>query len=113
MRSERRASPRIAKPIRVLVYDPEDALQQPYVGWVVDRSQGGVRLTFRRAGLKKGDIFLIRPASSTANQWVGVKVKNGRWTDNSLEVGCRFVRPTGDLMLQPPADSRSSRLPAE
>jgi hypothetical protein len=51
---ERRAWPRIKKPIRVLIHDPEDALEQPYVGWIVDRSQGGLCLTFRRVGLNTG-----------------------------------------------------------
>ena len=91
-KTERRAYPRIAKSIRVLIYDPEDALQQPYVGWIVDRSEGGLCLAFSRAGLKKGDVFLVRRASSNEKQsWVAVKVKNGRWNNNRQEVGCQFV----------------------
>ncbi len=68
---ERRAYPRTAKRIRVLIYDPEDAMQQPYIGWIIDRSQGGLCLAFSRAGLKMGDVFLVRPATSKGHASVG------------------------------------------
>jgi len=89
---ERRAWPRMAKLIRVLVLDPEDALQHPYVGWIVDRSQGGLCLAFRRVGLKMGDVFLVKPALSKGQPWITVKVRNGRWRNSRLEIGCQFVR---------------------
>ena len=98
---ERRAWPRIAKLIRILILDPEDALQHPYVGWIVDRSQGGLCLAFRRVGLKMGDVFLVRTTSSNVDQpWLAVKVKNGRWRNSRLEIGCQFVRAFPGVMLQ-------------
>lgn len=88
---ERRASKRIKKSMRVLVHDPEDALQQPYVGWILDHSQGGLCLALRRAGLKTGDVFAVRLAQKGEQPWFAVKVKNGRWRNSRLELGCEFV----------------------
>jgi hypothetical protein len=73
---ERRAWPRFHKPYRVLILDPEDGLQEPYVGWVVDRSEGGLCVVFKRVGLKIGDTFLIELDADSENEpWTAVAVK--------------------------------------
>jgi hypothetical protein len=100
--SERRTSPRVQqKSCRVLIIDPEDGLQEPYLGWVVDRSEGGLCLAFQRIGLKVGDVFLVELApDSEAAAWVAVRVKNGRWRNNRLELGCEFVPDEAMVVLQ-------------
>lgn len=90
---ERRAWPRIKRNIRALIHDPEDALEQPYVGWILDESHGGLCLAYKRIGWKTGDVFSVQPAvpEDGKQPWFTVMVKNGRWRNNRLELGCAFV----------------------
>jgi hypothetical protein len=93
---ERRTEHRIKETLRVLIHDPEDALQQPYVGWILDRSQGGLCLAFRRAGVKRDDIFAVRLSQGAGKQpWFAVRVKHGRWRNSFLELGCQYVQGLG------------------
>src|SRR5262245_23615450 len=41
---ERRACPRSPKNIRVLVLPEDCAVDEPYGGWIIDASRGGVRI---------------------------------------------------------------------
>jgi hypothetical protein len=89
---ERRASPRTKSPTRAVILDSEDALQQPHFGWLLDRSAGGMCLVFKQIGLKLGDKLLVELDPESENEvWFTVKVKNGRWQRNRLELGCEFV----------------------
>lgn len=89
--------------IRVFVLDPQDAIQEPTVGWVVDRSHGGVCLAYTRRGLKLGDVLMIqRPSARDDQPWVEVRIRNGRWRKSQLELGCELGqnRDWADALLQ-------------
>jgi hypothetical protein len=89
---ERRAWPRFHQLCRVFILDPEDVLQQLSVGWIVDRSEGGLCVAFKRAGLRIGDTFLVELDPDNENEpWTAVAVKNSRWRNDRLELGCEFV----------------------
>jgi hypothetical protein len=102
MQSERRTWPRFRKPFRVLILDPTDSLEEPYYGWIVDRSRGGVCLCSNRSDVAHGDILLVQPASANAElPWVSVKVKNQRRKASRTELGCEFVQHHGwEQLLQ-------------
>jgi hypothetical protein len=93
---ERRASPRRRKQLKVLVSDPADALNEPYAGWLVDRSQGGICLTFCRSEVELGNILMVQPASASGTlPWVEVQVKNRRPKNARVELGCQFAQHRG------------------
>jgi hypothetical protein len=90
---ERRASARQQKVLRVLVVDPADALEEPYRGWVVDRSQGGICLSFPRSDIEAGSVLKVQPLSTMAGlPWVEVRVKHRRQKRSRVEFGCEFVQ---------------------
>jgi hypothetical protein len=76
------------------------ASEEPCIGWVVDRSPGGLRLRLR-ARLEKGAVVSIRPVHAPERlPSVQVEVRSCRPGDGGWEVGCRFVRrPSWDVML--------------
>jgi len=76
------------------------ASEEPCIGWVVDRSTGGLRLRLL-ARLEKGAVVSIRPVHAPERlPWVQVEVRSCRSGDGGWEVGCRFVRrPSWDVML--------------
>lgn len=90
---ERRASARQQKVLQVLVVDPADALEEPYRGWIVDRSQGGICLSFPRSDIEVGNVLKVQPHSTTATlPWVEVRVKHRRLKRSRVEFGCEFVK---------------------
>jgi hypothetical protein len=90
---ERRVWPRSRKALRVLILDPAEVLQEPYHGWIVDRSQGGVCLCYNNSEAEEGDVLLVQPASTDAAlPWVRVKVKHQRRKASRTELGCEFVQ---------------------
>jgi hypothetical protein len=88
---ERRASPRIRERLPVLVTDSEDALEHPYAGWLVNRSQGGVCLFFRRTAIAVGALLLIRFRTANRVPAVLVRVCNRRGREDAVELGCQFA----------------------
>lgn len=99
--TERRAWPRRKDTVRVAVTDVEDALEQPFTGWVVDRSAGGLCISFDPQPLSVGKLLTVQPYRSAAP--VEVRVKNARRKAGQVQVGCEFVHPGGDHMLWSPA----------
>jgi hypothetical protein len=89
---ERRASARVCSKQRVFVYDPADALEEVYAGWIVDRSQGGVCLSLARSDIEEGSILVVRPSTVPALPGIEVRVKNRRQRQGQLYFGCEFVR---------------------
>jgi hypothetical protein len=90
---DRRFFPRVRKPFPVLVLDPADALEEPYRGWVVDRSRGGVCLALNRTGLEIGNVLMVQPRSAAAAlPWISLKVKNRRVGKKRVDLGCEFVQ---------------------
>jgi hypothetical protein len=78
---------------------PEDcALEEPYGGWVIDTSRGGVRIRLPHELVPVGTILYIRsPFASRKVPWTVVRVKNLRRTDECFELGCEFLeQKTGD-----------------
>jgi hypothetical protein len=95
-RTERRSSPRRNKLVRVFVFDPADALDEVYTGWMVDRSNGGVCLSFPRCDIAAGNILMVQPAGGKGElPWVKVKVKHRREKASRVELGCEFVQKRG------------------
>jgi len=91
---ERRACPRACGKQRVDVYDAEDALEQVYAGWIVDRSQGGVCLSLRHSEIEEGSVLALRPPSAPPfSRGVEVRVMNRRQKkEGTVFLGCVFVR---------------------
>jgi hypothetical protein len=89
--SERRAHPRQRKVVRVLIADPADALEEPFPGWIVDRSPGGVCVSSNRSDVEEGNILKVQPISGCeGGPWVEIVVKNRRWKRSRVELGCVF-----------------------
>ena len=94
--TDRRAHARSRKLVRVLVADPADALDHLYAGWIVDRSRGGVCLSFPSANVEEGNILMVQPASASGElPWVRVQVVNRRQKASRVELGCQFVQRAG------------------
>lgn len=95
--SERRAYSRRSENLRVLVSDPEDALNEPYPAWVVDRSPGGVRIAFDSSRVDLSLELQIQAATSAFP--VDIRVRNRRRRDGRVELGCEFLEPHGERAL--------------
>jgi hypothetical protein len=89
---ERRASPRVSSKQRVFVYDPEDALDEVYAGYIVDRSRGGICLFLGRSDIDEGSVLIICATSLPAAPGIEVRVKNRRHRGGDVYFGCEFVR---------------------
>jgi hypothetical protein len=98
---DRRSAPRRAAGNRVEVFLTTDAQVTPMLGWVVDRSVGGLCLSVEEP-LSEGTILNIRPrkAPQTA-PWLTIEIRSCRPDGSTWEVGCRFVQPPqwNDLLL--------------
>lgn len=91
---ERRAWPRLRQKIRVWVSDPADVVEEPYAGWIVDHSDGGLCLTLDRQDIEVGSILLIQSVSTPSRSATSqVRVNNRRRKENQVEFGCEFVPP--------------------
>jgi PilZ domain len=89
---ERRAWPRTAKSIRVLVLPEDCALDEPYGGWIIDASRGGVRLRIPNQLVPVGTLLNIRsPSASSRAPWTAVRVKHLRRAGDNWELGCEFL----------------------
>lgn len=100
-RPDRRAAPRRKGGNRVEVYLTHDEQKEPLLGWVVDRSMGGLCLNVEEP-LDTGTILNVRPrrAPQTA-PWLAIEVRSCRPEGTNWEVGCRFLKPPqwNDLLL--------------
>lgn len=95
--SERRAYPRTMRNIRVLLMAEDSALEEPFGGWIIDTSRGGVRLRVPRESFPVGTLLLIRsPSASAAVPWTALRVKHCRQVDKNWEMGCEFVHLPGN-----------------
>jgi hypothetical protein len=77
----------------------DDSKKDPLEGWVVNRSQGGLRLAMPRA-LPIGTIMQVRAMTvSDEMPWVRVEIKNCREKDETWELGCQFLTdPPPDVL---------------
>jgi hypothetical protein len=97
---DRRSAPR-RKGNRVEVYITDDSKKPPLLGWVVDRSMGGLCLIVEKP-LEEGTLLHVRPrqAPQTA-PWTGIEIRSCRPDGSEWEVGCRFLKTPqwNDLLL--------------
>ena len=91
---DRRAWPRFQRRIRVLFLPEDFALDEPYGGWIVNGSRGGIRLILQTPGIEEGTVLQLRlPKSQEPEKWVSVKVMNRTLRDGEYELGCEFLHP--------------------
>jgi hypothetical protein len=89
--AERRSTPRRkGNPVSVYISNGTTG-SEPFQGWVVDRSAGGLRLLVDEP-MQPGHQLTVRPVKVHASfPWVQVKVKNCYPERKSWCVGCQFV----------------------
>jgi len=95
---DRRACPRSPKNIRVLVLPEDCAVDEPYGGWIIDASRGGVRIRLPHELVPVGTTLYIRsPFASNRVAWTVVQVRHLRRAGDNWELGCEFTeRATSD-----------------
>jgi hypothetical protein len=100
---DRRAWPRTVRQVRVLLLSEDCALDEPYGGWIIDSSRGGVRLRVNGELFPVGTILRIRsPLASGRVPWTGLRVKHLRRAPNGWELGCEFMQlATSDTVHLP------------
>jgi hypothetical protein len=98
---ERRvAARRKGNHVEVLVTDAE-IQGEPVLGWVVDRSLGGLCLLLSEE-LSEGTIVSVKPRQHPpGTPWVKVQVRKCKRDADGFEIGCQFERvpPWGVLLL--------------
>lgn len=89
---ERRSTPRRkGNPISVSISNGDRDLD-PFQGWVVDRSAGGLRLLVDEA-VPAGTVLSVRPTKAAPSvPWVQLKVKSCYPERKSWSLGCQFVQ---------------------
>lgn len=78
---------------------PDGSIESPYEGWIVDRSQGGLRLRVPEP-FPVGVVLRVRCLNASESlPWVEVQVKNSRDKQTYWEVGCQFLNnPDNDVL---------------
>jgi hypothetical protein len=66
-----------------------DAKEEPILGWVIDRSTGGIRVMTDRPVPARG-AWQIRPSRPDKADWIDVVVRSCRQEDEQYEVGLQF-----------------------
>lgn len=96
---QRKAYRRGGHPVEVL-YSLPDRKKQPFQGWVVDRSVGGLCLTVNQE-FAEGTVLAVIPANAPPmTPWVEVEVRSCRAIDGQMELGCKFVKtPPWSILL--------------
>jgi hypothetical protein len=96
---KRGALRRGGNPMPVLISDQE-VKEQPYQGWILDRSTGGLCLAVGEK-VQPGTIVSVRTTNAPVTiPWVQIEVKTCREVDGNWELGCRFVKvPPWSVML--------------
>jgi PilZ domain-containing protein len=106
---ERRAWPRIAHQLPVLVLNLEDALDDPYLGRIVDYSHGGICLELPGVHLDEGTVLGIRPPSAAhlkeLPHWAEVQVRYRCGDSRRPRHGCRFLHRIAQSPRRPPDPS--------
>jgi hypothetical protein len=98
--ADRRSAPR-RKGNRVEVHLTDDSKRPPVLGWVVDRSMGGLCLIVEEP-LSEGTVLNVRPRQAPqTTPWLPIEIRACRPDGCNWEVGCRFLKPPqwNDLLL--------------
>jgi hypothetical protein len=96
----RSALRRSGRTVRVLLSDG-DYRDEPFEGWVIDRSVGGLCLCANEV-VQPGVRLKVMPENAPPETpWVEVEVRSVREEDGQQEIGCKFVKtpPWGILLL--------------
>jgi hypothetical protein len=99
--SDRRSCPRRKGGNRIEVDLTDDAKESQLLGWVIDRSMGGLCLYVEKP-LSAGTILNVRPRNAPkTSPWIPIEIRSCRPDGNEWEVGCCFLKPPhwNDLML--------------
>lgn len=84
-------------PVRVC---PDGIVESPLEGWVVDRSQGGLRLRVPEP-IPVGVVLRVRCLNAPESlPWAELQVKNARDKQTYWEVGCQFLNNPGEEVLR-------------
>jgi len=97
---KRSAARRKGGVVQILISD-ETAQAEPWGGYVVDRSLGGICVGAKRRA-QPGTLLTLRTVDAPAGTpWLEVKVRSCREGTDGWMLGCQFVRipPTGLLFL--------------
>jgi len=83
-----------------ILYKPANSSQEPQQASVVDRSLGGLCL-MTHVSVSIGTVLAVRPiGADDIVPWVEVEVCACRPSEDSFEVGCRFVKvPPYSILL--------------
>jgi hypothetical protein len=86
-------------PVPVLVFDPSRKRRGLVVGYVLDRSQGGLRLALQQP-YPIGTELQVKPEEYAQDcEWVDILVRNSREIGDYYEVGCQFKNEVKTLVL--------------
>lgn len=90
--AERRSAPRRkGNPVPVLLTNANATLD-PFQGWVLDRSTGGLRILVDQQ-VVIGTVLSVRPAKAHASfPWIQVKVRSCQPERSSFHLGVQFVQ---------------------
>jgi hypothetical protein len=96
---KRVAHRRSGNPVQILISDAE-ATRTPELGWVLDRSVGGLCLSVN-AEVKPGSILSLRACHAPESiAWSQIEVRTCRQEGSAWELGCQFVRtPSWNVLL--------------
>jgi hypothetical protein len=78
---------------------PDGSIETPWEGWIVDRSQGGLRLRVPEP-IPVGVVLRVRCLNAPENlPWAEVQITNVRDKQEYWEVGCQFLTdPPKDVL---------------
>jgi len=95
----RRKSVRLSGNHIPVYVSPDGSIEAPWEGWILDRSQGGLRLRVPEP-IPVGVVLRVRCLNAPENlPWAEVQVKNAREKQESWEVGCQFLTdPPNDVL---------------
>jgi hypothetical protein len=92
--AERRVWPRRKKLLSIFVAHPQEAGEAPERAWIVDRSQGGMRI-LAQSPAPEGAVLWVRPTGASEDTpWVAVRVKSCHTDDEHQVMGCEFIIPS-------------------
>ena len=96
---QRRAYRRAGNPVEVYYATPENK-ETPRIGWVYDRSVGGLGLVTAEEFPDDTELA-VRPTNAPEIvPWVDVLVRSCRETPEGFELGCKFVKtPPWSILL--------------
>jgi hypothetical protein len=97
---DRRSTPRRkGNPIAVHLTAAQDT--EPIVGWVLDRSFGGLNILIDNP-IPEGTFLKVRPCKDgEALPWIDISVRSCRRSEGRHVIGCQFSRtPSWNLLLQ-------------